>query len=57
MDEVILRSEGLTKSFGKFTAIDNIDLKFKSGIITSIIGPNGAGKTTAINLLTGGPTS
>jgi len=54
MDEVILRSEGLTKSFGKFTAIDNIDLKFKSGIITSIIGPNGAGKTTAINLLTGG---
>jgi len=53
MDEVILRSEGLTKSFGKFTAIDNIDLKFKSGIITSIIGPNGAGKTTAINLLTG----
>jgi branched-chain amino acid transport system ATP-binding protein len=53
MNEVILRSERLTKSFGKFIAIDNIDLKFKSGIITSIIGPNGAGKTTAINLLTG----
>ena len=53
MDKFILRSEGLTKSFGKFIAIDNIDLKFKPGIITSIIGPNGAGKTTTINLLTG----
>jgi len=53
MGEVILKTEGLTKSFGRFKAIDNIDLKFTSGIITSIIGPNGAGKTTAINLLTG----
>jgi branched-chain amino acid transport system ATP-binding protein len=53
MGEVILKTEGLTKSFGRFRAIDDIDLEFKSGIITSIIGPNGAGKTTAINLLTG----
>jgi len=53
MGDVILKTEGLTKSFGKFRAIDTVDLKFKSGIITSIIGPNGAGKTTAINLLTG----
>ena len=53
MGDVILKTEGLTKSFGKFRAIDTIDLKFESGIITSIIGPNGAGKTTAVNLLTG----
>jgi branched-chain amino acid transport system ATP-binding protein len=53
MGDVILKTEGLTKSFGKFRAIDTVDLKFKSGIITSIIGPNGAGKTTAVNLLTG----
>jgi len=53
MGDLILKTDGLTKSFGKFRAIDNIDLKFKSGTITSIIGPNGAGKTTAINLLTG----
>jgi len=53
MGEVILKTEGLTKNFGKFRAIDTVDLKITSGIITSIIGPNGAGKTTAINLLTG----
>jgi len=54
MDEVILKTEGLTKLFGKFIAVDEVDLEFRSGIITSIIGPNGAGKTTTINLLTGG---
>jgi branched-chain amino acid transport system ATP-binding protein len=53
MGEVILKTEGLTKNFGKFRAIDTVNLKITSGIITSIIGPNGAGKTTAINLLTG----
>jgi branched-chain amino acid transport system ATP-binding protein len=53
MGEVILQTKGLTKLFGKFMAIDDIDIEFKSGIITSIIGPNGAGKTTTINLLTG----
>lgn len=54
MEDIILETEGLTKSFGKFKAVDNVDMRFKSNIITSIIGPNGAGKTTTINLLTGG---
>ncbi len=53
MNKVILNIEGLRKSFGKFVAIDEIDLNLKSGIITSLIGPNGAGKTTLINLVTG----
>jgi len=53
MGDIILTTEDLTKSFGKFRAINSIDLKFASGITTSIIGPNGAGKTTAVNLLTG----
>ncbi|MBW1730978.1 MAG: ABC transporter ATP-binding protein [Deltaproteobacteria bacterium] len=53
MGEILINTEGLIKTFGKFVAIDELNLTFESGIITSIIGPNGAGKTTAINLLTG----
>ena len=53
MDKTILNIEGLRKSFGKFCAIDGLDLNIKSNIITSLIGPNGAGKTTLINLVTG----
>ena len=53
MNETILSIEGLRKSFGKFVAIDGIDLNLRSNMITSLIGPNGAGKTTLINLVTG----
>jgi len=53
MDKTILNIEGLRKSFGKFCAIDGLDLNIMSNIITSLIGPNGAGKTTLINLVTG----
>ena len=53
MDKTILNIQGLRKSFGKFCAIDGLDLNIMSNITTSIIGPNGAGKTTLINLVTG----
>jgi len=53
VNNIILSIEGLRKSFGKFCAIDGVDLNIKSNIITSLIGPNGAGKTTLINLITG----
>ena len=53
MKKAILSIEGLRKSFGKFVAIDGVDLNINSDIITSLIGPNGAGKTTLINLVTG----
>lgn len=53
MNKVILSIEGLRKSFGKFVAIDGIDLNLRSDMITSLIGPNGAGKTTLINLISG----
>jgi len=54
MNKAILSIQGLRKSFGKFIAIDGLDLNVNSDIITSLIGPNGAGKTTFINLVTGG---
>jgi branched-chain amino acid transport system ATP-binding protein len=49
----LLRTEGLRKAFGHFTAVDGVDIHFTADALTSIIGPNGAGKTTLINLLTG----
>src|SRR6201991_4420763 len=51
--EVILRTTGVGKLFGKFVALKNISAEFPKGAITSIIGPNGAGKSTYFNLLSG----
>lgn len=48
----ILETEGLTKGFRGFTAVDHVDLKVKRHEIHALIGPNGAGKTTVFNLLT-----
>lgn len=49
----LLRTDGLKKYFGEVHAVDEVNVSFNEGIITSIIGPNGAGKTTLINVLTG----
>jgi branched-chain amino acid transport system ATP-binding protein len=49
----LLRTETLTKAYGRVYAAERIDLAVRSGMLTSIIGPNGAGKTTAINLISG----
>ncbi len=51
--KAILVVKNLTKSFGKFRAVDNISLEVEEGKITALIGPNGAGKTTFYNLVTG----
>lgn len=51
--KVILKTDGVSKRFGKFVALNNISAAFSSGAITSIIGPNGAGKSTYFNLLSG----
>ncbi|MFT4945445.1 MAG: branched-chain amino acid transport system ATP-binding protein, partial [Halovenus sp.] len=49
----MLRTEGLVKRFGSFTAIDEVSLTVERGEFRSIIGPNGAGKTTLFNLISG----
>lgn len=47
-----LAARGLTKQFGGFHAVKNVDLSIRRGSIHALIGPNGAGKTTCFNLLT-----
>ena len=51
-EEIILETQGLTKAFKGFVAVDRVDLKVRRGHIHALIGPNGAGKTTFFNLLT-----
>ncbi|SEI75354.1 branched-chain amino acid transport system ATP-binding protein [Allopseudospirillum japonicum] len=50
--DFVLETQGLTKEFKGFTAVDNVNLQVQRGHIHALIGPNGAGKTTCFNLLT-----
>jgi ABC-2 type transport system ATP-binding protein len=49
----ILNVSNVTKKFGKFTALDKINLQVEKGDVYGFIGPNGAGKTTTIRILLG----
>ena len=44
---------GLTKNYGSFTALKNLDLNLERGRFIGLLGPNGSGKTTTIKLLNG----
>jgi ABC-2 type transport system ATP-binding protein len=48
-----IRAEKLTKRFGRFTAVDGIDVEVRKGEVFGFLGANGAGKTTAIRMLCG----
>jgi branched-chain amino acid transport system ATP-binding protein len=49
----VLEVHGLSKSFGGFRAVSEVDLAVAEGEIAAVIGPNGAGKSTLFNLITG----
>ncbi len=48
-----IRTENLTKFYGKTKAIDNLTLNVEAGDFFGFLGPNGAGKTTTIRIITG----
>jgi ABC-2 type transport system ATP-binding protein len=48
-----ITSAGLTKRFGRLTAVDGIDLDVPAGSVYGFLGPNGSGKTTTIRVLLG----
>lgn len=52
-ENIILKVEGISKSFGGLKALSNVNFKVRELEILSIIGPNGAGKTTFFNCLSG----
>jgi branched-chain amino acid transport system ATP-binding protein len=52
VSDTILETEGLTKEFRGFVAVNNVELRVRTGTVHALIGPNGAGKTTCFNLLT-----
>ena len=49
---IIVETNNLTKNYGGFTALKDINLKLESGRIIGLLGPNGSGKTTFIKILT-----
>src|SRR5699024_1412352 len=51
--KAMLELVNLSKSFGKFKALDDISLKVEKGEVMGFIGPNGAGKSTTIRLIIG----
>ncbi len=51
--EHVIRTRGLTKSFGRTTALDGLDLTVGRGEVHGFLGPNGAGKSTTIRVLLG----
>src|SRR5512136_1952290 len=52
-NDLVIRTEGLSKSFGEVHALKSLDLRVPQKSIFAFLGPNGAGKTTTIKLLLG----
>jgi len=53
MTDFVLEARGLTKKYGDFVAVQNLNLAVKKGEVFGLLGPNGAGKTTTILMLLG----
>lgn len=48
-----IRTESLVKRFGKFIAVDHVDVNIPEGSLTAILGPSGCGKTTLLRCISG----
>jgi ABC-type multidrug transport system ATPase subunit len=49
----MIRTQGLTKRFGRVLAVDDVDLDVREGDVYGFLGPNGSGKTTTVRMLLG----
>ena len=56
---LLLEARNVSKSYGVFQALENVNMTVSENELVSVVGPNGAGKTTLVNLFTGllSPTS
>jgi len=52
-EEAVIEVQGLTKRYGRTTAVDDLHFSVQKGEILGFLGPNGAGKTTTMRVLTG----
>ncbi|MBQ7420186.1 MAG: LPS export ABC transporter ATP-binding protein [Prevotella sp.] len=52
-EQLVLRTEGLVKVYGKRTVVNNVSYDVRQGEIVGLLGPNGAGKTTSFYMTTG----
>jgi len=50
-NDVTVKLDGVTKSFGDFTAVKELSLTVRAGRVFGLLGPNGAGKTTTIRMI------
>jgi neutral amino acid transport system ATP-binding protein len=53
VSKVLLRTEGVNKSYGGVRALDACTIEVAEGTVAGLIGPNGSGKTTLFNVITG----
>jgi len=49
----LIEAKGLSKSYGSYKALDNVDFTVERGRVVGLVGPNGAGKTTILNAILG----
>ena len=49
----MIEARGITRRYGRVTAVRNLDLMVPAGVVCGLLGPNGAGKTTTIRMVTG----
>lgn len=52
-NEIVIRTENLTKTYGDLVAVDHLNLEIHKGEVFGLLGPNGAGKTTTTLMLLG----
>jgi ABC-2 type transport system ATP-binding protein len=51
--EIMIETQGLSKYYGDFIAVEDLSFSIKEGEVVAFLGPNGAGKSTTMKMLTG----